>query len=293
MRCIAAAALLVLLTGGAFCKGAPPARALTAAQIVAKNVAARGGLAGWRKVQTMVWVGHMESVNAPVPSMPFILQQQRPNKTHFELNTMNQRTLRVFDGTAGWKMRPDRSGKPEVQSFTAQEIKFAHDAQVIDGPLIDYEAKGNAVALHGMEKIEGRDAYRLDVHLASGDRENIWIDANTFLDVRLDRMSFNSAGMPGMVTVVYRKYQTVDGLQIPSIVEIGAGSGRTPDVMAIEKISLNPSLDERAFERPGAPHRRNAAAASGGQTPAPSVASPPAPPGGPANAQAESEAESR
>ncbi len=30
---------------------------LTAAQIVEKNVAARGGLDAWRKIQTMAWVG--------------------------------------------------------------------------------------------------------------------------------------------------------------------------------------------------------------------------------------------
>ena len=40
---------------------------LTASQIVEKNVAARGGLDAWRKIQTMVWVGHIESAHAPVP----------------------------------------------------------------------------------------------------------------------------------------------------------------------------------------------------------------------------------
>jgi len=37
------------------------AGALSAEQIAAKNEAARGGVEAWRKIQTMLWRGHMES----------------------------------------------------------------------------------------------------------------------------------------------------------------------------------------------------------------------------------------
>src|ERR1700757_5196372 len=58
-----------------------PVPELTAEQIVQKNVDARGGLEAWRKIQTMVWVGHMERAGGPMASMSFVLQQKRPNKT--------------------------------------------------------------------------------------------------------------------------------------------------------------------------------------------------------------------
>ncbi|HEV7611469.1 MAG TPA: hypothetical protein VGO37_06315 [Steroidobacteraceae bacterium] len=289
MRCIAVATLVALAWAGAIGKGVPPPPQLGAAQIVAKNVEARGGLEAWRKIQTMVWVGHMESMNAPQPSMPFVLQQKRPNKTRFELMTMNQRSVRVFDGTHGWKMRPERGGSSDVQVFTPQELKFARDAQVIDGPLIDYAAKGNTVTLLGAEKIEGRNAYRVDVHLASGEHQTLWIDAATFLEVRLDRMSFSSSGMPGMATVFYRNYQTVEGLQIPSMLEIGVGSGKKPDRMFIEKISLNEMLEDRTFDRPGMPRRRTARQ-PGSAAALSATGRPPAPRSSvPAKTQAESE----
>ncbi len=290
MRCIAVAALVALAGAGAIGKGVPPPPQLGAAQIVAKNVEARGGLEAWRKIQTMVWVGHMESMNAPQPSMPFVLQQKRPNKTRFELMTMNQRSVRVFDGTHGWKMRPERGGSPDVQAFTPQELKFARDAQVIDGPLIDSAAKGNTVRLLGAEKIEGRNAYRVDVHLASGEHQTLWIDAETFLEVRLDRMSFSSSGMPGMATVFYRNYQTVEGLQIPSMLEIGTGSGKQPDRMFIEKISLNETLGDRTFDRPGMPRRRTSGEPDSAGAALSATGRPTAPRSSePAKAQAESE----
>lgn len=230
-------------------RGAPLARELTAAQIIEKNVAARGGLEAWRKIETMVWTGHMESIHAPVPMMLFVMQQKRPNKTHFEINALGDRTIRVFDGQRGWKLKPDQQGKAQVKPFTFEEVTFAHAAQVIDGPLIDYLAKGNTVTLEGLDEVEGRRAYRLSVRLATGETDQVWIDAQTFLDVRYDRPF---AGGPGhdRVSVFYRDYKAVEGLQVPSVIETGAGAGVRPDRMVIERVMLNPPLDDRTFARP-------------------------------------------
>jgi hypothetical protein len=231
---------------------------LTAAQIIAKNVAARGGLEAWRKTQTMIWVGQLQSGTAPVPSMPFVLEQKRPNKTRFEINGAGQRTMRVFDGVHGWKVRAKRGDGPDVTPFSPPELKFASDAQAIDGPLIDYAARGSSVTLEGAEKIEGRKAYRFTVKLASGEHQDVWVDAKTFLDIRVDRQTVTATGAVGMVPVYYRNYKTFDGLEIPTTIEIGTGSGSVPDKMQIERIVVNPPLDDRVFEKPGTQHRRNA-----------------------------------
>ncbi len=49
----------------------------------------------------------------------------------------------MYDGTHGWKLRQASSGSPDLQPFTPDELNFARDAQGIDGPLMDYLAKGN------------------------------------------------------------------------------------------------------------------------------------------------------
>jgi hypothetical protein len=198
----------------------------------------------------------MESVNAEMPRIAFVLQEQRPNKTRFELDAMNHKTMRVFDGEQGWKLGTSREGGAEAQPFTAQEVKFAQTAQVIDGPLIDHEAKGNEVSLEGVDSVEGHKAYRLKVHSRLGEPELVWIDAQTFLELRYDRISYNSFGLPGYVSVLYRNYNDVEGLLFPMVLEIGAGSGKVPDRMIIEKISLNPPLAANTFDKPGRrPHQ--------------------------------------
>jgi len=259
MRLIAGVLLVAGLTSGALPKERAAEPPLTAAQIIAKNVAARGGLEAWRNIQTMAWFGHLESADAAVPGISFVLDQERPNRTRFETNAMNQKSVRVFDGTHGWKVTAGRGGRPVPQPYTPQEAQFAHAAQVIDGPLIDYAAKGNSVALEGMDTVEGRKAYRLSVKLASGETQKMWIDAKTFLDIRYDRMSYTADAKPSIVSVYYRRYQAIDGLQIPSTLEVGVGSGKPPDRMVIDKIELNPPLDKRTFAKP-ASNAINAAA---------------------------------
>ncbi len=229
--------------------GSTPGR-LSAQQVVAKNVAARGGLEAWRKVQTMVWLGHIESAHAVVPSMLFTLSQKRPNKMRFEINAMSEKTLRVFDGTQGWKLHPAH-GRPDVQPYTIEEMRFAQAGPGLDGPLIDYADKGSSVSVVGIDEIEKHNAYHLIVRTASGESQHVWVDVKTFLEVRYDRPAGGPAGASRTVSVVYRNYTTTDGLTIPSIIETGAGPGTPPDRMVIERVVLNSPLSDQTFRVPG------------------------------------------
>jgi hypothetical protein len=226
---------------------------LTAPQIVEKNIAARGGLNAWRKVQSMTWIGYLESTSASAPSLPFSLEMKRPNKERFEVRTQSQPTVRMYDGTSGWTLRPARDGKPELEPFTREELDFAHDEQVIDGPLIDYAAKGNSITLENIDEIDGRKAYRLSVRLPSGSIQHVWIDAQNFLDIKYDREFHDRLGRTNTVTVFYRNYQTIDGLQVPLVIENTANNGRTTERIVIAKILLNPPLDNQMFTSPGTP----------------------------------------
>jgi hypothetical protein len=230
---------------------------LTAEQIVEKNVAARGGLDAWRKVTTMAWVGHIEASNLPGGSLPFVFEFGRPNRTRFSVDPQGQPSARIFDGRNGWKVRRSRDGSPDVQPYSAEDLKAAVDGQGFDGPLIDYRAKGIAVNLDGRDDVDGRPAYRLIVRLPSGASQHVWVDAETFLDLRSDRDSRDRAGRAGKVWLTYRDYRTVDGLQLPTLIETSGADGKAPDRMVIDRVFLNPALSEQAFAKPEVAARRH------------------------------------
>ena len=229
--------------------GAGAAAKLDASQVLEKNLSARGGLEAWRKVRTMVWIGHLRSGSSP-ELVPFALQMKRPDKSRFEVTIDNEKSIRAFDGKEGWKLRPPRTGKVELVPFTPEEVRFARDAPGIDGPLIDHEAKGISVVLDGTEEVDGREAYRLTVKLPSGTTRDMWIDAATFLEIRYAREARGPTGQPGTVLVNYRDYHAIDGLQIPMTIDTGSADGRPGDRMVIDRVLLNPPLAESEFSWP-------------------------------------------
>ena len=257
MKRIAIWALAGCISTAAVADELVTAAGLTAAQIVEKNIAARGGLEAWRKLQTMIWVGHIEGANAAVPSMPFVLELKRPNKTRFEIKAQNRLAVRIYDGTHRWKLRPTSIGLPELKPYTPEELSFAHDGQGIDGPLMDYQAKRVAITLDGVDDVAGRKTYRMSVKLPSGVSHHMWIDAQNFLDIKSDRESRNAFGQSGTVSVFYRNYRTIEGLQSPFTIESGADTSKTTDKMVIDKILLNPPLEDRIFAKPSVPGRHN------------------------------------
>jgi len=238
--------------------------ALTAEQIVDRSVQVRGGLEAWRKIATIIWVGHIESARSVVPKLPFELKEKRPGKSRFEIKEPSQRSLRVFNGVGGWKMRLDADGKPEIKPLTAQEVRFARSAPGFEGPLIDFRAKGSAVSLEGTEDLDGRKTYRIGVTLGSGEHQTVWVDAESFLESRIDRTAYGPNGPKGVVSVRYRDYKEVEGLALPSVIEVGGAASDKTDRMVIERVALNPPIDDREFQGTSAPRERPSAAPAAG-----------------------------
>lgn len=249
MKRAAAATIAVGLLAGCSLARRAPAAELTADGIVARNQAARGGLAAWRKVETMVWIGHIESAHAPSPSMPFTLEQKRPDKTRLQIEALGYRAERVFDGARGWKVPPNREPSQAVP-YTAEEVSYARAGPGLDGPLIGGAARRAPVTLESLDEIGKRRAYHLKVHPAEGGDEDVWVDAETWLEVRLDRMAGGPGGAQRRVSMTYGDYRTVDGLKIPFLIETGGGPGATPDRMQIDRVVLNAPVDDSAFSNP-------------------------------------------
>jgi len=226
------------------------APAANANRIVEQNVAARGGLEAWRRIQTMAWIGHIESASAPDSPVTFVMQMKRPDKMRFEVTADNEKSIRAFDGNEGWKVRPPRGGKPGLLPFSPEEVRFARDSPGIDGPLIDHEVKGIGVDLEGSDEIEGRKAYRVAVKLPTGSTRRVWIDAETHLEVKYDRESHDPAGRARTVSVFYRNYQAVEGLKIPMAIETGTGSGSGVERLVLDRVLLNPPVDDAQFGKP-------------------------------------------
>jgi len=229
-------------------KIAPPA-ALPVAQIVDRNIAARGGLAAWRAVNSLTMSGEMDAGGKQDVRLPFVMSMKRPQKSRLEIKLQDQTAVQVWDGTQGWKVRPYLN-RNEVEPYTAAEAKSAAAAAELDGPLVDLKKKGTKVELAGTEVVEGRNTYRLKLTLKGGEQRNLWIDAATLLEAKIDGEPRRMDGRMRKVAVFYRDFKPVGGLQFPHTMETVVESVKGSHKMTIQAIKVNPPLDDSLFAKP-------------------------------------------
>jgi hypothetical protein len=105
------------------------------------------------------------------------------------------------------------------------------------------------VESEGIDKVNGRDAWKLKVTLKDGQVRHVWVDAKTFLDVKIDG-SRRMDGKPRAVTTYFRDYKTVKGLKIPFTMETSVEGVRDSEKIAIQQVELNPKLADTQFARP-------------------------------------------
>ena len=248
-RFLVLACSLVSVVASAAVSSAAPASTLTAAQIVDRNVAARGGLEAWRSVGTLTLSGRLEAGGKKNSELPFVMRMKRPHMSRLEVRFGDQTAVQVYDGAQGWKLRPFL-GRDAVEPYTAVEAKSAESWQELDGPLVDYAKKGTQVALEGMEPVEGHDAYRLKLTLKSGEQRHLWIDAASFLELKIDGEPRKIDGRLRNVAVYYRNYKNDNGLTVPHVMESVVEGLKESHKMSIERMTVNQPLEDDLFAKP-------------------------------------------
>jgi hypothetical protein len=228
---------------------ATAASTLTAAQIAEKNVAARGGLASWRAVSAVTLSGKMDAGGKNEMKLPFVMTLKRPHKSRLELRFDEQTSVQVYDGTQGWKVRPYLN-RDEVEPFTPAEAKSAAAWGELDGALIDYAAKGTKIALLGTDSVEGKDAYKLLLTLKDGVQRNLWVDAKSFLELKIDGEPRKMDGRMRNVSIYYRDYRSEKGLSMPRVLETRVDGVKQAHRISIESVVVNPPADETLFAKP-------------------------------------------
>ena len=243
---------------------APSLPSMSAAQVVERNVAARGGLAAWQALQTMSWKGKMgagatnyatitpkgklEQKVREEAQLPFTFEFKRPLKSRLELEFNGKTAVQVFDGSSGWKLRPFL-GRSGWEPFTADELKQAAAEPGIDGLLIDYAVHGTKVDADGTEMVEGHAAYKLKVTRKDGEVRHVWVDGQSFLDTKIDGDPRKLDGRPHAVAIYLRNFKNEHGLVIPHLLETVVQGVSRSEKIAIESVTLNPKLDDARFTK--------------------------------------------
>jgi len=224
--------------------------AQTVDEIVKKAIEARGGLDKIKAVQSERISGQISLAQGVDGTV--VLELQRPHKLHSEITVEGKNIVRVYDGkSAGWMINPF-TGNSDAQPMSEEELKGMPDEADLDGPLVDYKAKGSAIELVGKEDLDGKAVYRLKLTSKSGEARTYFIDAATFLTIKWEGLrKVGDQQLPWESNL--SDYREVQGLKFPFKIDQGSPGTQFQQMLTIEKIELNPKIDDSHFAKPVAP----------------------------------------
>ena len=226
---------------------AAPAAAQTAEQLIAKSFEARGGLEKLKAVQSIRMTGGM-SVGPEDLSM--IVEMRRPDKIRVDTSGRGKAAVQAYDGKTAWGILPTGTGQAQV--LPSELAKAIAEQADIDGPLVDYAAKGNRVELVGKEsRVDGRSAFKLKVTRKDGTVAYYFLDARSYLPIRVEATR-TVRGRPIEAEGTMGDYREAGGFLWPHRLENGAGGMPDKQVITIDRIEINPPIEDVRFTMPEA-----------------------------------------
>jgi hypothetical protein len=214
--------------------------------IVARHLAARGGREALANVRTLRMTGHA----AAGPGREAIVRREiaRPGRIRTEFEFQGMTGVFAWDGSVGWRVSP-LDGSFEPEPLPAADAAVAAEQADIEGPLVDWKAKGHAVELVGSEALPSGTAHELKVALKSGGVRRVWVDAATGLVVRTESTR-RWRGREVKVEIVFGDYRETAGVTFARSIETGV-EGRPGRLrIVVDSVETNVALDDARFRMP-------------------------------------------
>jgi predicted Zn-dependent peptidase len=212
----------------------PVPAGVTPKTVIADYVKAIGGAKALMKIKDVSTV-----MSTKVQGMDIkVVTSQKPNKYAMSVK-MGEMVLQkqAYDGKTG--KQSSMQGKKDLDGESLDDIK----AQAIMNPEMNYEKLGYKLNLKGIEEVNGKDAYIMEVTTPKGKTSTEWYDVESKLKVRASQVT-SSEGGPVTSTTDILEYTDVNGVKFPSMISITGGLSMK---LKAESINVNKGIPDTEF----------------------------------------------
>ena len=220
---------------------------LTVDALVAKNIEAKGGIDALRAVRSLRLKGKM-LVNEGQIEFAYTQTKKRPGQVRVEATLQGMTLVQAYDGTEGWKISPF-GGRKDPEKMSVDDAKSLVEDAEIDGPLVDWEAKGSTVEYLGPEDVDGTLAHKLKVVRKNGDVSYVYLDPDAFLEIRILTQRLEQGAQVEVETDL-GDYEKVAGVFFPFSIEAGPKGATDKQKIVLEKAEANVLVDDAEFKFP-------------------------------------------
>jgi hypothetical protein len=226
-----------------------PAIAQTPQDLVAKNLAARGGAAKLAAISTIRFVGKV--VYPGDFELAYDETRRRAGGAALiETSIQGLTVVQGYDGKMGWRVNPFE-GRRDAERMSAEDARAMADDATIDGPLLTARARGAAISYLGREDFEGTEAYKLRVVEPGAVEYLVYLDPDTYLEIKVvETREIRGAKQVSLIEL--GDYEQVDGVYFPFAIESGAIDSASSDrsKLTIDHAVPNVAASDALFAMP-------------------------------------------
>src|SRR5499426_2092557 len=223
-----------------------PVSAQTAEEIVAKYIKTIGGAEKIESINTLRRTGKFTGGGGFEAVV--IQENKRPQMARQEFTIQGMTGVTAYDGKSGWKIEP-WGGKKDAEALGEEELKQIQVNADFDGPLVNYQQKGNKVEFVGAEPVEGTDAFKLKVTLKNGEIRFYYMDTDYYVPIKIESKRMVRGAEREFETSL-GDYKEVAGVYLPFSIESGLKGSPNKSQITFEKIEANVALDDSRFKQP-------------------------------------------
>jgi hypothetical protein len=235
-------AVIVLIAVSCLSVFAP---AQTVEELVSRNIRAKGGLEKIKAITSVRMTGELEGDEFKAAESQ---ESKRPNLVRKNLSLQGMTAVKAYDGSNGWQIEPF-GGHKDPELLGEDDLRNLLLDADFDGPLVDYEEKGNTVEYLGHDEVDGDDALRLKVTLKSGDIIYYFLDPETNLEIRKEVQQFIRGSIRETV-VELGSYKAVGGVMFPFSISRRSKNSPRAQTTTFEKIEVNVAIPDSDFGLP-------------------------------------------
>jgi len=222
----------------------------TVDELVSKNIEAKGGADALHALQSLRLSGKL-LVNEGQIELAYLQTKERPGELRTEATLQGMTQIEAYDGKEGWKISPFQ-GRKDPEKMSADDLKPLMEDAEIDGPLVNWKAKGSTVDYLGTEEVDGTLAHKLKVARKNGDVSFVYLDPDHFLEIRVLTGRVKHGAYEEVETDL-GDYEKTAGVFVPTSIESGRKGDPDKQKILIDKVEANVPVDEATFHFPPAP----------------------------------------
>lgn len=201
--------------------------------ILDKVIETMGGREKLMTIKTIKKMGHGEAQGVKYPV------------NYYAVHNLSERTDFSFNGLTGYNIVTKDSGfnfspfggMTTPERMTDEDVRLSDDELDLEGPLVNYQAKGHTIELMENEDIDGVDAIQLRVILKNSKTIFYYIDPDTYYVIRTTAKGVSNGQEFTNTSNYYNFKKTKEGILFPF----------TIDNVTYDSIEINIPLDDKLF----------------------------------------------